>query len=280
MKIGDNNYMFTLKDAAGLAGQQYKEAVKGSYMLPTAEIADNAARVKSGKHLADAVSSDTGVEGLPAGKLPGHATFSTESPYNIDGFKSAQGGVWTKTGGGWDYTPRGEQLQKPEYMSQLLQYYNRNKGNGIDTISLPKDTMYNNDKLLAKHMEDTYVEPKEREAYEKRLKVYNRNLKENPDAGVVDTKGITDVSVETLATPLKAPAVLRELSDWGRAPKWLDKGSPLVLTPRSVGAAYAADQVTELPAVSPSGLAAKVLDEVTKNRDSKVVPKTMGGIRG
>ena len=138
MKIGDNNYMFTLKDAAGLAGQQYTEAVKGNYMLPTAEIAGNDARMKSGKHLADGGSNDTGVEGLPAGKLPGHPTFSTESPYNIDGFKSAQGGVWTKTDGGWDYAPSGGQLQKPEYMSQLLQYYNRNKGNGIDSMTLPK----------------------------------------------------------------------------------------------------------------------------------------------
>lgn len=280
MQIGNSNtHMFTLKDSTGLAGQQYIEAVKGNYMLPTAEIVNNEARVKSGKHLGDAGSSETGVPGLPAGKLPGHPTFSTESPYNIDGFKSAQGGVWTKTNGGWDYSPSGGQLQKPEYMSQLLQYYNINKGNGIDTISLPKDSIYNNDKLLAKHMEDTYVTPKDKEAYEKRLKVQNLNMKENPNAGEVDTKGITDVSVETLATPLKAPTVLKELSEWGRAAKGLDKGAPLIVTPGSVGAAYVTDQVTELPPASPSGLAAKFIDEITKRRD-KIVPKTMGGIRG
>lgn len=146
MIINDSNYMFTLQDAVGLANiakvntdknKQYIEAIKGNYILPTNEIAGNEARMKSGKHLADGGSNDTGIIGLPAGKLPGHPTFSTESPYSIDGFKSAQGGVWLKSDNGWDYTPSQNQLNTPGYIEGLAEYA-KNKRSGIDTLTLPE----------------------------------------------------------------------------------------------------------------------------------------------
>ena len=145
--IVNGNYIFTVRDAIGLAehasksdalNQQYLEAVKGDYILPSKELVNNEERKANGTHLQDGSDSSTGLAGLAAGKLPGHPTFSRESPYAIRGLSSADGGEWNKTSKGWEYSPSQSQFDRdPAYKMKLLEYYEREKGNGIDSIKLP-----------------------------------------------------------------------------------------------------------------------------------------------
>ena len=91
--------VFTLADAVRLSRDsqtdpikriQFDEAVKGDYVYSDQQAKEHANRVAEGIHASDGGSGEQYL-GLAAGKLPGHPTFSVESPYNIDGFRSAQG---------------------------------------------------------------------------------------------------------------------------------------------------------------------------------------------
>jgi len=144
-----NPTMFTLKDAislANLASQhgtmspedlQYKSATLGDYVLTNEQALNELDRLKSGKHAPDGAEGLNSIN-LPGGKLPSHVTFSEESPYYIEGFKATEGGSWTKDEDGWTYTPSESQIERdPNYLSRLRDYYDREKGNGIDKIVLP-----------------------------------------------------------------------------------------------------------------------------------------------
>ena len=139
--------VFTLADAARLSKDsqtdpikriQFDEAVKGNYVYSDQQAREHAARMTSGAHASDGGNGEQYL-GLAAGKLPGHPTFSTESPYNIDGFRSAQGGQWSGSDGDWTYSPSQSQIDRdPAYLDKLQKYYDREKGKGIDKIEMPQ----------------------------------------------------------------------------------------------------------------------------------------------
>ena len=139
--------VFTLADTARLSRDsqtdpikrvQFDEAVKGNYVYSDQQAREHTARTASGSHAGDNGSGEQYL-GLAAGKLPGHPTFSTESPYNIDGFRSAQGGQWSGSDDDWTYSPSQSQIDRdPMYLDKLQKYYSREKGNGIDRIEMPQ----------------------------------------------------------------------------------------------------------------------------------------------
>lgn len=144
--------MFTLSDMVKLADAahgkpedsveaiKYKEAVLGDYLHTDASAKQKQEWLKTGsmEHGLDNPGGIDSITGKPGGKLPSHPTFSDESPYAISGFVGAEGGKWSKVGNKWNYTPSNAQFKRnPSYESALLEYFNQEKGNGIDTITLP-----------------------------------------------------------------------------------------------------------------------------------------------
>ena len=142
--------MFTLADAVGLAkgaeglGRvdpktlQYNSAVKGDYVLSDAAAKYELERMAKGEHKLDG-SGNADYNGNMEGKLPGHPTFSSESPYHIQGLKAAEGGEWLEgRDGKWTYAPSQYQFDRdPSYRAKLDRYYESEKGNGIDGIRMP-----------------------------------------------------------------------------------------------------------------------------------------------
>ncbi len=150
MKITNNGpYMFTLADAVKLlnnsAGKQGLEpstlqtnsALKGDYMLTDEQALNEVKRLITGNHALDNPQG-FGLGSLPGGKLTGHPAFSNESPYAIQGLKAAEGGQWSGNEGNWSYAPSQSQFDRnPEYSKQLMEYFQNEKGNGINRIILP-----------------------------------------------------------------------------------------------------------------------------------------------
>jgi hypothetical protein len=150
MKIANNGpHMFTLTDAVNLlnnsAGSQglvpsrlqTNSALKGDYILTDEQALNEAERIRTGKHALDNPQG-LGLGYLAGGKLPGHPTFSDESPYVIQGLKSAEGGQWSGNEGNWSYAPSQSQFDRnPEYKKQLMEYCQNEKGKGINRIVLP-----------------------------------------------------------------------------------------------------------------------------------------------
>ena len=141
--------MFTLKDAIGLAENskglgnmdpktlQYNSAIKGDYVLSDAQALYELERRAKGEHGLDNPKA-VDYLGNPGGKLPGHPTFSSESPYHIKGLMASEGGDWSETTNGWQYAPSKHQFTRdPNYVHKLAEYFNREKGNGIDAIKFP-----------------------------------------------------------------------------------------------------------------------------------------------
>ena len=141
--------MFTLRNAMDLAKGaqglgnmdpktlQYKSAVLGDYVLTDAQALVEAERMKSGKHATD---NGMGVDylGNEGGKLPGHPSFSSESPYHVKGLQAAEGGDWVQADGKWLYYPSQKQFDRdPNYNAKLQEYYRKEKGKGIDGIVMP-----------------------------------------------------------------------------------------------------------------------------------------------
>jgi len=69
------------------------------------------------------------------GKMPWHPTFSNESVYsNADN----AGGEWYTTDEGkWKFVPSQQQVVEPGYAAMLAEYYQNEKGKGIDTVEYP-----------------------------------------------------------------------------------------------------------------------------------------------
>lgn len=278
--VGAGKQLITLQDMVGLANGardseakrvQYDQALHGGYILSDQQALADIERQKTGKHLDDGNSGEHYL-GLAIGKLPNHPTFSNESPYAVKGFKGAEAGEWEQADGKWIYKPSQSQFDKdPGYADRLNRYYNRNNGNGIDKIEMPKSKDITNEQL-AKLMEDNYIDPKTRAQYEKSAKEWYRQKKENPDASKPEV-GLSDVSVETFATPLRAGHLIGELDQWGRAavPAMLGrKGLPAIAPTfglSGLAEAYLAEQATNLPPVSPQSLAASTIDRLTSIKD-------------
>ena len=149
MRISEDTHMFTLADAVKLMNSaegkkgltpealQKDSALLGDYVLTDSQALTELERIRSGKHALDNPKG-MGLGSLAGGKLPSHPTFSNESPYYIKGFASAEGGSWDKQGPKWNYTPSNEQIKRdPNYLDGLMHYFSREKGNGIDSITLP-----------------------------------------------------------------------------------------------------------------------------------------------
>ena len=150
MRVAENTHVFTLSDAVKLMNAaegkkgltpeviQRDSALLGDYVLTDSQALTELERIRSGKHALDNPNG-MGLGSLAGGKLPSHPTFSNESPYHIKGFASAEGGAWDKQGLNWNYTPSVEQIKRdPAYLDKLMHYYEMEKGNGIDSITLPK----------------------------------------------------------------------------------------------------------------------------------------------
>lgn len=131
--------MFTLQDAVGLAAQygknptkteQYNSAILGNYVLTDEQAKNEVARRETGIHLPDNGKGTSG--GLPSGKLPGHPTFSTESPYSIEGLAAAQGGKWQRLpNNSWSFAPAQHTIDTLGN-DGLAQYFNKyEKGNQL-----------------------------------------------------------------------------------------------------------------------------------------------------
>lgn len=149
MRVTGNTHVFTLADAVKLmnAAEGKKEltpevlqrdsALLGDYVLTDSQALTELDRIRSGNHALDNPNG-MGLGSLAGGKLPSHPTFSNESPYYIKGLASAEGGSWDKQGLNWNYTPSKEQIKRdPDYLNRLEHYYRMEKGNGIDSITLP-----------------------------------------------------------------------------------------------------------------------------------------------
>ena len=150
MKISNNGpHMFTLSDAVKLLNNSYgkqglspeglqtNSALKGDYVLTDTQALNELERIKSGKHALDNPTG-YGLGSIAGGKLPGHPTFSNDSPYAIKGLKSAEGGEWYGSEGNWTYVPSKAQFERdPKYMDNLMGYFDREKNNGINRIILP-----------------------------------------------------------------------------------------------------------------------------------------------
>lgn len=125
--------MFTLRDAMTLAQNAnrsdidntiYNSAINGNYILTPEQAANEVDRAKTGAHLKDAGGGLSGT--LASGKLPSHITFSTESPYNIQGLAAAQGGIWSGNDkDGWSYTPSQQTVDR--YGNEVLSRYFRER---------------------------------------------------------------------------------------------------------------------------------------------------------
>ena len=114
----NGNYIFTLRDAMSLAKNadkspigktMYDSAIQGNYVLTPEQAAAEATRTG---HLKDA-GAGLALTGLPSGKTVDHITFSSESPYAINGLKAAQGGQWDELPQNkWSYTPSQQTVDK------------------------------------------------------------------------------------------------------------------------------------------------------------------------
>ena len=70
------------------------------------------------------------------GKLPNHPTYSQESWFSKNTDK--KGGSWMQDKNGrWIFAPQEWQVNNPEGLDNLLRYFGREKGRGIDEILLP-----------------------------------------------------------------------------------------------------------------------------------------------
>lgn len=150
MKISNNGpYMFTLTDSVNLLNNAYEKqglspqrlqvdsALKGDYVLTDTQALNELERVKSRKHALDNPNG-YGLGSIAGGKLPGHPTFSKESPYAIQGLKSAEGGEWSGVEGNWTYVPSKFQFDRDsKYGNKLMQYFIQEKNKGINKIVLP-----------------------------------------------------------------------------------------------------------------------------------------------
>ena len=145
--VGSGKQLFTLADAVGLAqgaandaakNIQYQQALKGGYVLSDQQALNDIERMKTGKHLPDAGDDGRQYLGLAVGKLPWHPAASNESPYSIKGFKGAEAGDWDQIDGKWVYKPSQAQFDRnPNYTSELMNYFNNNKGKYVDSIQMP-----------------------------------------------------------------------------------------------------------------------------------------------
>jgi len=122
------------------------EAIKGNYLHTDETAKQKAEWLKTGNktHGKDSPKGVDSTTGLPGGKLPGHPTFSTQTPYHIPGLAITAAGEWSKlrdnpeTGKEeWAYIPDSRQFNNPDYMKQLMDYYRDEKGRGIDGIWMP-----------------------------------------------------------------------------------------------------------------------------------------------
>ena len=149
MRISGNKHVFTLADAVKLMNAaegkkgltpevlQRDSALLGDYVLTDSQALTELERIRSGEHALDNPEG-MGLGSIAGGKLPSHPTFSSESPYHIKGFAPAEGGTWDKQGLDWNYTPSNEQIKRDSnYLNRLKHYFDREKGNGIDSITLP-----------------------------------------------------------------------------------------------------------------------------------------------
>jgi hypothetical protein len=117
-----------------------RDAIYGNYLHTDDSAKQKAEWLKTGssQHSLDNPQGIDSITGLPGGKLPGHPTFSEESPYAIKGLKAAEGGKWNNKDGKWDYTPSQYQFERDSnYADGLWNYFQHEKGNGIDRIILP-----------------------------------------------------------------------------------------------------------------------------------------------
>jgi len=132
------------KNSTGLdsASLQRDSALLGNYVLTNSQAANEVNRRAKGLHAADNPGG-LGLTGLPGGKLPGHPTFSDESPYAIKGLEAAEGGTWSKDKSGWVYAPSESQFKRnPNYVNELRGYFEREQGKGIDKVVLPDGTVW------------------------------------------------------------------------------------------------------------------------------------------
>ena len=77
-----------------------------------------------------------------AGKLPNHPTFSKESWFSQFGDK--KGGDWIQDSNGrWGFMPSDSQMQNSNYINNLKQYFDHEKGRGIDFVQFPNGDIWN-----------------------------------------------------------------------------------------------------------------------------------------
>lgn len=136
--------IFTLADAVKLISAaegapknsidaiKYKEAVLGEYLHSDESAAKKKQWIETGskKHGRDNPNGIDSTTGKPGGKLPGHITFSDQSPYSI-GLAAATGGHWGRNNEGDFYIPTKPQWSDPEEQAKLKRYFASENENGM-----------------------------------------------------------------------------------------------------------------------------------------------------